>query len=108
MEREERRRLGLAEKEVQVLENSKEKLKRDAQQVITDLFHNILDLSEVAIDPSRFKPFRAKVLRCGNDAIRELKKVLDKDYQVLYVPTNEDVIEVNHPTISPRKVGRES
>lgn len=92
------------DKEARVLEASKDKLKKDAEKVITTFFDSVLDLSEVAIDSSRYKVFRAKVLRSGNDAIRELKKLLDKNYQVLYTPTNEDVIEVNRPRVQPRKV----
>ncbi len=87
-----------------VLERSKEKLKRDMADTITKLFDQILDISEVAIgDPQRYKPFRAKVLRAGNDAIREAKKVLDMNYQVLFVPTNEDIIEVQRQSVSTRK-----
>lgn len=91
-------------KEDQALERSKDKLKRDVEKIITSLFDHILDISEVAIgDPLRYKPFRSKVLREGNDAIREMKKVLDRDFKVLYVPTNEDVIEVQQPSVSIRK-----
>jgi hypothetical protein len=91
-------------KEDQALDRSKDKLKRDVEKIITSLFDHVLDISEVAIgDPLRYKPFRAKVLRAGNDAIREMKKVLDRDYRVLYVPTNEDVIEVQSPSVSIRR-----
>lgn len=91
-------------KEDQALERSKDKLKRDVEKIITTLFDHILDVSEVAIgDPQRYKPFRSKVLRVGNDSIREMKKVLDRDYKVLYVPTNEDVVEIQSPSISSRK-----
>jgi len=88
-------------KEDYVLERSKEKLKRDAEKIITSLFDSILDVAEVAIgDNQRYKPFRSKVLRSGNDAIRDLKKVLDRDYRILFVPNNEDVIQVSTPTTS--------
>ena len=89
-------------KEDQALERSKDKLKRDAEKIITGFFDQILDVAEVAIgDPHRYKPFRSKVLRSGNDAIRELKRVLDRDYKVLFVPTHEDIIEVSSPSIRP-------
>src|SRR5262245_57332056 len=97
------------EKEDKALDRSKEKLKRETEKVITSLFDNILDVSEVAIgDPQRYKPFRSKVLRAGNDAIREIKKIMDRDYKVLFVPTVEDVVEIQQPTVSPRKVSQES
>lgn len=80
------------------LERSKDRLKRDAEKEITKLFDQILDISEVAIgDPQRYKPFRAKVLRAGNDAIREVKKLLDRNYTVEFIPSREDIIEVQTP-----------
>lgn len=87
-------------KEERILIRSKDKLKRDVEKEITKFFDHILDISEVAIgDPQRYKPFRSKVLRAGNDAIREAKKILDKNYKILYVPTSEDIIEIHKPTI---------
>jgi hypothetical protein len=87
-------------REGQNLERSKDKLKREIEREITGFFDQILDIAEVAIgDPLRYKPFRAKVLRSGNDAIREVKKLLDRDYQVQFIPSKEDVIEVSNPTI---------
>lgn len=91
-------------KEDKALERSKEKLKRETEKIITSFFDQVLDVSEVAIgDPQRYKPFRSKVLRAGNDAIRDVKKILDRDYKVLYVPTAEDVIEVQQPSVAPRR-----
>ncbi len=82
------------------LERSKDRLKRDLEKEITKLFDQILDISEVAIgDPQRYKPFRAKVLRAGNDAIREAKKLLDRNYIVEFIPSREDIIEVQTPPI---------
>jgi hypothetical protein len=91
-------------REEKALERSKEKLKRDVENQITKFFDHILDISEVAIgDPQRYKPFRSKVLRAGNDAIRETKKVLDRNYKVLYVPTAEDVVEVQRPSVTTKR-----
>lgn len=91
-------------KEDKALERSKDKLKRDTEEIVIALFDHILDISEVAIgDPQRYKPFRSKVLRAGNDAIRQMKKVLDRDYKVLYVPTTEDIVEINNPSVGVRR-----
>ncbi len=91
-------------REDKALERSKDKLKRDVEKEITKFFDHILDISEVAIgDPQRYKPFRSKVLRAGNDAIREAKKLLDRNYKVLYVPTSEDIIEVQRPSATPKR-----
>jgi hypothetical protein len=82
------------------LERSKDRLKRDVEKEITQLFDQILDISEVAIgDPQRYKPFRAKVLRSGNDAIREVKKLLDRNYTVEFIPSREDFVEVQTPPV---------
>lgn len=92
-------------REEKALERSKDKLKRDMEKEITKFFDHILDISEVAIgDPQRYKPFRSKVLRAGNDAIREAKKILDMNYKVLYIPTTEDIIEVQRPSVSTKKI----
>ena len=82
----------------EILERSKDRLKRDIEKEITNLFDQVLDISEVAIgDAYRYKSFRAKVLRSGNDAIREVKKLLDRNYTVEFIPSREDVIEVQSP-----------
>ncbi len=87
-------------REDQVLQRSKEKLKRDLEKRIMQGIDDILDIAEVAIgDSQRYKPFRSKVLRAGNNAIRDLKSNLDQHFKVLYVPTNEDIIEVRTPSI---------
>ncbi len=91
-------------RDAKALERSKDKLKRDVEKEITRFFDHILDISEVAIgDPQRYKPFRSKVLRAGNDAIREAKKLLDRNYKVLYVPTSEDIIEIQKPMVTTRR-----
>lgn len=82
----------------EILERSKDRLKRDIEKEITKLFDQVLDISEVAIgDAYRYKSFRAKVLRSGNDAIREVKKLLDRNYAVEFIPSREDIIEVQSP-----------
>jgi len=98
-----------SDRESRALDKSKDKLKRDTEKVITAFFDQALDIGEVAIgDSERYKAFRRQVLRAGNDAIRDIKKFLDKDYQVLYIPSTEDVIEIQVPTVHPRKVARSS
>lgn len=87
-------------KEDVVLARSREKLKRDIEKSVLRSADDILNIAEVAIgDPQRYKAFRSKVLRSANDAVREVKKIIDMNYQVLFVPTNEDIIEVHRPSI---------
>ena len=87
-------------REEQVLHRSKEKFKRDLERRVTQGLEEILDYAEIAIgDATRWKSFRSKVLRSGNNAIRELKSELEQHYKVLFVPTNEDVIEIQTPSV---------
>ena len=77
---------------------SKEKLKNSIQVAITELFEKVLDFAEVAIpSPETYKRFRSKVLRIGNNAIRDCHKEIDMNYDVKWNPQikSEDVIEVN-------------
>jgi hypothetical protein len=76
---------------------SREKLKGFVQSEITDLFEKVLDFAEVAIaTPETYKRFRSKVLRIGNNAIRNCHKEVDMNYNVKWSPQveSEDVIEV--------------
>lgn len=87
-------------REEQALQRSKEKLKRDIEKKIMRGVDEILDIAEVAIgDSQRYKPFRSKVLRAGNNAIRDIKSDLEQYYKVVFVPVSEDVIEVQTPTL---------
>jgi len=88
-------------KNEQTAERSKEKLKRDIDKEITRHMDTVLNLVEVAIgDPHRYKAFRGKFLKSGNNTIREIKKLLDQDYKITYVPTKEDIIQVQTPSVS--------
>ena len=90
-------------REEQAWGRSKDKLKRDLEKRIMKSVDEILDIAEVAIgDSQRYKPFRSKVLRAGNNAVRDLKADLELHYKVLFVPSTEDVIEVQSPSISRR------
>ena len=87
-------------REEAALERSKDKLKRDLEERIMKGVDEILDIAEVAIaDPQRYKPFRSKVLRSGNNAIRDIKRQMDLNYKILFVATHEDIIEVQKPSV---------
>jgi len=90
----------MVSREDKILDKSKDKLKRDVEKSFLKSADEILNIAEVAIaDSQRYKAFRSKVLRSANDAVREVKKNLDLHYQVAYVATNEDVIEVQQPKV---------
>ena len=72
---------------------SKEKLKREAEDEITNMFEAILDYAQVACaNPDTYKVLRSKILRVGNNCIRSLKSKFDH-YNIEFVATAEDVIE---------------
>ncbi len=72
---------------------SKEKLKREAEEEITQMFESILDYAQVACPtPDTYKVLRSKVLRVGNNCIRSLKSKLDH-YEIEFIASSEEVIE---------------
>ena len=76
------------------INKSREKLKRAAEAEVTTMFENILDYAQVACaQPDTYKALRSKILRAGNNCIRSIKNEMD-GYDVTYVPTTEDIIEV--------------
>ena len=76
---------------------SKEKFKEFVQKQVTEMFTTILDFTEVAVgDKERHRALRAKILRLSNDAIRNVHKELDSNYDMNFVAPTEDVIVVRN------------
>jgi len=74
----------------------REKLKTFIHSEITKLFSAVLDYTEVAVDgKERYMNLRSKILKVGNDTIREIKKELDTRYVVKFDPQTMDVIVVD-------------
>lgn len=74
---------------------SKDKLKSMSKGEITKLFSSILDFAEVAIDgKDRYLNFRSRVLKLSNDAIREINREIDTNYDVRYSALKEDLIVI--------------
>ena len=83
--------------------NSKKRLKNFVYDEVNKMWEGILDFAHVAVgDEDRYKAFRGKVLRLGNNCARVIKKELDRAYVVDFVALNEDVIEVK-PATRPAK-----
>lgn len=83
-------------KTIEVGSRDREKLKNFIQSEITKLFSSVLDYTEVAVDgKERYMNLRSKILKVGNDTIREIKKELDTRYSVEYQPPAEDLIVVD-------------
>lgn len=76
-------------------EKSKDKLKRNVTDEVTILFQEVLNYAEVAC-PTKdvYTNFRSKILRIGNDCIRNLHKSIDRFYDITYIPPGEEVIEI--------------
>ncbi len=73
---------------------SKEKLNRLVEDEITKMFEQVLDYAQVACPTNEtYKVLRSKILRIGNNCIRDIKKKLDF-YDVEYKAMSEDIIEV--------------
>lgn len=80
-------------------EKSKEKLMRDLEGEVTKLFEQALDYAQVACPTQdTYKVLRSKILRVGNNCIRNVKKKV-QHYDVEFVPQTEEVIEVRQPIV---------
>jgi hypothetical protein len=76
------------------MDKNKERLKKDTKDEVTLMFESVLDYAQIACPtPDTFKALRSKVLRVGNNCIRNIHKKLDK-YDVTYKAVAEDVIEI--------------
>lgn len=75
-------------------EKSKEKLARDIELEITKLFEQVLDYSQVAC-PTKdtYTVLRSKILRVGNNCIRNIRKQI-QHYNVEYVTQTEEIIQI--------------
>lgn len=77
------------------LDWGKKKLQEQITYEITELFTNVLDYTQIAVgNKERYNALRSKILRAGNEAIRNLHKAVSDDYDVKYLNVNEDVIKV--------------
>jgi len=79
-----------------VNDRSKDKLIKELELEITKLFERALDYSQVACSTQdTYKVLRSKILRVGNNCIRDVRKRLNH-YSVEYIPVGEEIIEVKY------------
>ena len=71
-----------------------QKLKDMVKEEVTFMFEQALDFAQVACPEPHFKPLRSKILRVGNNCIRNIHKKIDDQYKVEFKATAEDIIEV--------------
>jgi len=75
-----------------------EKLINSMSNEITDLFEKILDYAEVAVpNGDQYKKLRSKILRIGNNCIRNISKDVINHYKITYNAPGETIIEVIQP-----------
>lgn len=70
------------------------KLKDMVKEEITYMFEQALDFAQVACPEPHFKPLRSKILRVGNNCIRNINRKLEDYYDVKYKAPAEDLIEI--------------
>lgn len=76
------------------VDKHKEKLNRAISEEITVLFEKVLDYAEVAVpNNDQYKKLRSKILRVGNNCIRNVRKEIEVRYDVKYIPQAETIIE---------------
>lgn len=75
-------------------DKSVEKFNRVIESEVTSMFEQILDYAQIAVPTSDvYKALRSKILRVGNNCIRNLKTEI-QHYDVKFRATSEDIIEV--------------
>ena len=85
---------------IEKVDKHQEKMIKDISSEITDLFEKILDYAEVAVPNSdQYRKLRSKILRIGNNCIRNISKEIVSHYSVTYNAPGETIIEVVRPKI---------
>jgi hypothetical protein len=70
------------------------KLKDLIKEEVTFMFEQALDFAQVACPDPHFRPLRSKILRVGNNCIRNIHRKIDDQYKVEFKAISEDVIEI--------------
>jgi len=73
-------------------ENSRKRLIHDMRKEVTNMMEKSLDFADVACPKENFKQLRSKILRIGNNCMRNLTRTFE-DYDVQYKKINEEIIE---------------
>jgi len=72
--------------------NSRIRLTKAMRREITKMMEKSLDFAHVACHKENFQQLRSKVLRVGNDCMRNLEKEFSA-YDVKYTKIGEEIIE---------------
>jgi len=77
------------------VDKHQEKLIKSISEEVTSLFEKVLDYAEVAVPNSdQYRKLRSKILRIGNNSIRNISKEIVSRYSITYNPPGETIIEV--------------
>jgi len=83
---------------IEKVDKHQEKMIKGISSEITDLFERILDYAEVAVpNNDQYKKLRSKILRIGNNCIRNISKEITNRYSVTYNAPGETIIEIARP-----------
>lgn len=72
--------------------NSRIRLANAMKKEVTRMMEKSLDFAHVACHKDNFQQLRSKILRVGNDCMRQLEKELTA-YNVTYTQVGEEIIE---------------
>ena len=70
------------------------KLKDLIKEEVTSMFEQALDFAQVACPEPHYRPLRSKILRVGNNCIRNINNKIDNQYKVEFQATSEDIIQI--------------
>ena len=77
-----------------MIDKNKKKLEKLVKEEVTNFFEEVLNYTQIACaEPNTFKVLRSRILRLGNDCIRDIISGLN-DYDVKYIPKREEIIEI--------------
>lgn len=77
------------------IDRHKVKMDNMIKDEITKMFEKVLDYAEVAVpNGDQFKKLRSKILRVGNNCIRNVQKDIEKNYDIKYKAQAETIVEV--------------
>ena len=73
----------------------KAKMDNMIKDEVTKMFEKVLDYAEVAVpNNEQYKKLRSKILRVGNNCIRNIQTDIGKRYEVKYKAPAETIVEV--------------
>ncbi len=73
-------------------DNSRKRLVQEMRQEVTKMMEKTLDFADVACPKENFKQLRSKILRIGNNCMRNLTQDFE-NYDMQYNKISEEIIE---------------